>query len=319
MRQHSSADQRTKSRRRGIGFLVAILSVCLVALALIVNGQKRKSDTVGQAQSGQSAPGTNFPEPAPNSGPALSSAGTEPLSADFSQFSRSVPGIVGLAAVAVGGDGTVLSLGGWDSGPAWSTAKVPLVLAKMQEDQFSTITAAMRAAITASDNDSAKEIWASMGTPQEAALKMERVLRAVGDPTIVEYRAMRAAEGYTAFGQTTWSLADQAKFMSGIACDPGAVPLLELMGQVDPDQRWGLGQIPDTRFKGGWGPSLSGQYLVRQVGLVPTPNGTVAVAVAAEPNVGLGPEGLSNGEQALDALANWIAAHLGDLPAGHCS
>ncbi|MFM8856466.1 MAG: hypothetical protein ACKOI2_04550, partial [Actinomycetota bacterium] len=211
--------------------------------------------------------------------------------ADFTEFSRSVPARVGLAAVAVGGDGAVLSLGQWDSGPAWSTSKVPLVLAKMQDEHdHNNITPAMRAAITQSDNDSAKDIWASMGTPQEAAAKMERVLRAVGDPTDVEYRETRAAEGYTAFGQTNWSLVNQSSFMSGIACEPQAIPLLDLMGQVEPDQRWGLGTISETRFKGGWGPATTGEYLVRQVGLVPTARGTVAVAIAAEPNVGRGAE-----------------------------
>lgn len=320
MRQHSSADEQANRRRRAFGFLAAMLSICLVALVAVFIAHRRTNEAVAPPQSPRdAAANTHHLEPAPSAATISKPASAERLSADFSEFSGSVPAVVGLAAVAVGGDGTVLSLGQWDSGPAWSTSKVPLVLAKMQEGGDRNITPAMSAAITQSDNDSAKEIWASMGTPQEAASKMDKILRAAGDPTDVEYRELRAAEGYSAFGQTNWSLANQASFMSRIACDQQAVPLLDLMGQVEKDQRWGLGTIPDTRFKGGWGPAVSGQYLVRQVGLVHTPTGTVAVAIAAEPNLGRGPEGLANGERALDAIASWITSHLGDLPAGSCS
>jgi len=321
MKQHNFADGHGNRRRRVLGFLAAILSIGLVALVAIVVAHRRADSTGGSLQSQADVATTNPDHPespvsaanAPNPSPA------ERLSVEFSDLADSIPAVVGLAAVAVGGDGSVLSLGQWDTGPAWSTSKVPLVLAKMQQDSNRNITPQMTKAITQSDNDSAKKIWASMGTPQEAASKMEEVLRAFGDPTDVEYRELRAAEGYSAFGQTNWSLANQASFMSRIACDQQAVPLLDLMGQVEKDQRWGLGTIPDARFKGGWGPSTSGQYLVRQVGLVPTPKGTVAVAIAAQPNAGEGPGGLENGERALDTLVGWINSHLEDFPAGSCA
>jgi hypothetical protein len=64
-----------------------------------------------------------------------------------------------------------------------------------------------------------------------------------------------------------------------------------LMGNVEGDQRWGLGLLPDSRFKGGWGPSLSGDYLVRQMGLVQTSRGMTAVALAAAPASGLFDDG----------------------------
>ena len=55
-----------------------------------------------------------------------------------------------------------------------------------------------------------------------------------------------------------------------------------MMGNVA--QNYGLGTIPGARFKGGWGPSISGAYEVRQLGLVPDANGRiipVAIAVSA--------------------------------------
>ena len=58
------------------------------------------------------------------------------------------------------------------------------------------------------------------------------------------------------------------------------------MGQVEPSQTWGIGGIPGSEFKGGWGPSPSGKYLVRQIGVLTTPAGNIAVAIAAEPESG---------------------------------
>jgi len=60
---------------------------------------------------------------------------------------------------------------------------------------------------------------------------------------------------FTAFGQTIWALTDQARFTASAVCDSSNAPIFTLMGQVESDQRWGLGVIPDARFKGGWGPS----------------------------------------------------------------
>jgi hypothetical protein len=87
------------------------------------------------------------------------------------------------------------------------------------------------------------------------------------------------------------------------------------MGEVAADQRWGLGAIPETKFKGGWGPSVSGEYLVRQIALIPTPTGLSAVAVAAQPNSGSYDDGIAN----LTEVADWLMAHSHALPAGQCS
>jgi hypothetical protein len=59
---------------------------------------------------------------------------------------------------------------------------------------------------------------------------------------------------FTAFGQTIWSLTNQARFTAAAVCDTANTPIFTLMGQVENDQRWGLGFIPNTRFKGERGP-----------------------------------------------------------------
>jgi hypothetical protein len=86
------------------------------------------------------------------------------------------------------------------------------------------------------------------------------------------------------------------------------------MEQVEPDQRWGIGTVAGTQFKGGWGPSPSGSYLVRQMGVLSGPTGKVAVAMAAQPASG----SFADGTQDLTQMADWLTAHLTSLPAGHC-
>jgi hypothetical protein len=46
--------------------------------------------------------------------------------------------------------------------------------------------------------------------------------------------------------------------------DSGSAPIFTLMSRVEGDQRWGLGVIPHTRFKDGWGPSRAGNYSNRR-------------------------------------------------------
>ncbi len=50
------------------------------------------------------------------------------------------------------------------------------------------------------------------------------------------------------------------------------------MSQVDPSQSWGIGRtgFPGTEFKGGWGLSPSGKYLVRQIAVLTIPAGNRA-------------------------------------------
>jgi hypothetical protein len=218
---------------------------------------------------------------------------------------------MGLVISAIGANPRQLEFGDWTTGPAWSTSKVPLTIAALDEEN--PPTASMWAAITESDNAAAESIWDTLGgnTPT-AAQKVEAVLRKFGDPTTVEWHQRRPP--FTAFGQTIWSLTNQVRFTAGAVCDSGSAPIFTLMGQVEQAQRWGLGVIPETRLKGGWGPNPAGNYLVRQLGVLQTPTGLVAVALATEPSSG----SFSDGTQQLTEVSRWLASHMAELPAGQC-
>ena len=170
----------------------------------------------------------------------------------------------------------------------------------------------MSAAITLSDNDAADRVWASLGEPAAAAREVEAVLAEFGDDTVIQHEKVRPE--YSAFGQTYWSLAHQSQFLSAAACNSRSDPVLALMGVVASDQMWGLGVIPGAKLKGGWGPSVSGAYLVRQIALILTPSGLSAVSVAAQPNSGSYADGVAN----LTEVANWLMAHNALLPSGRC-
>jgi hypothetical protein len=233
------------------------------------------------------------------------------LTTDFHQL-KELNAQVGVAIKPVGSDQDPVVLGDLQTGKAWSTMKVPLAIAALHEKQSPTVTDTMVAAITESDNAAAEQIWASLGDPDTAAHKVEAVLRQAGDPTRVESTKVRPE--FTAFGQSDWALANQVRFISYAACQDSDEPILNLMGQIEPGQRWGLGTIAETRFKGGWGPSLTGQYLVRQMGVLTTPSGQAAVAIAAQPASGT----FNDGTQVLTKISAWLTQHLGMLPAGEC-
>ncbi|WP_264070272.1 class A beta-lactamase-related serine hydrolase [Mycolicibacterium komossense] len=190
---------------------------------------------------------------------------------------------------------------------------MPLVIAEMRTEQDpSQVTDAMRAAITQSDNAAAEQIWRTLGDPTAAAAAVEQVLQEYRDPTTVQSEKVRPE--FSAFGQSDWTLTDQSRFLAAAACDDRNAPVLALMGQIEDDQKWGLGVVSDAQFKGGWGPSQSGSYLVRQMGIIPTPNGLTVAAIAAEPTSG----SFADGIQALTAIARLLDAHRSALPAAQC-
>jgi hypothetical protein len=148
-----------------------------------------------------------------------------------------------------------------------------------------------------------------------AAGKVEAVLAETGDLTRVQFhKEPKVRPEFSTYGQTDWSLTEQLRFLSAAACDRRNTPVFSLMGQIEKDQRWGLGTIGGTKFKGGWGPSPEGRYLVRQMGLIATSAGVSAVAVAVEPYSG----SFSDGIKALNQIAEWLADHLVTLPSAEC-
>ena len=302
--------------------LAAMLTGCLVAAGGIfyVTHHPWTSENAataakqGAPPASAAAQGPNARPPTPVESRPASTVAPSPASANlensFNDLAASIDGDAGISIAPLGHPGDQLHFGQWTSGAAWSTSKVPVVLAALREQ--GTVSDAMNAAITQSDNAAAEQVWASLGDPATAKAKVEQVLRDAGDPTTVQSERVRP--GFTAFGQTLWSLADQASFLSNASCDPRAARVLELMSHIESSQSWGLGHLPGAQFKGGWGPSETGAYLVRQFGVIPTPTGSVAIAVAVEPPSG----SFSQGTQALDTIADWISSHLPDLPAGSC-
>jgi len=261
------------------------------------------------------APPRSSGKPSQTTPPASATASAPPkeaLEADFAALENRLQAKIGVAVSAVGTGQTPMALGDWQEGPAWSTIKVPLVIAAYRQQKPPKITDTMRAAIIESDNAAAESIWETLGDPTIAAGQVQQILQETGDATTVESRKLRPE--FTAFGQTVWSLVNQVRFTASAACNSEDQPVFDLMGQVVPDQSWGIGGIPGTQFKGGWGPSLSGKYLVRQIGVLTTPAGKVAVAIAAEPASGQ----FADGTQELGEVAKWLTGHLAAMPAGQC-
>jgi hypothetical protein len=126
----------------------------------------------------------------------------------------------------------------WQEGPAWSTIKVPLVIAAYRQGNPPHVTGMMKAAITESDNAAAESLWAQLGDPPAAAQRVQQILRETGDPTSIESRRLRAE--FTAFGQTIWSLTNQTRFITGAFCNGASDPIFQLMSQVAANQTCAL-------------------------------------------------------------------------------
>jgi beta-lactamase class A len=216
-------------------WIFAVGGALIVAVGAIVTFYVSPTSTPVRS----SAPSSPSSAPPPTATMVLNPA---ELAGDFAKFQSGLHAKVGVVVRTVGtGAAGPVSLGGLDFAdqPAWSTIKVPLVIASMRQHNASQPTTSMVAAITESDNAAAEALWEGLGDPATAAADVGNVLHDSGDPTTVESRKLRPE--YTAFGQTAWSLTNQAKFLAAAACDHRSRPVLDLMGQVTGDQRWGPG------------------------------------------------------------------------------
>jgi hypothetical protein len=226
------------------------------------------------------------------------------LETSFEELSKTVPASIGIAIASAVGR-SAASLGTWSTGVAWSTIKVPLAIAALRAGSSSGELVAK--AIAESDNAAAEELWSQLGDPAEAAQKVQAIIHDASDAT-TEVESRRLRPGYTAFGQTQWSQAGQAQFAARLPGIPDASPVVDLMYNLTTDHRWGLA-AKGFAAKGGWGPGLGGDYLVRQFAIVPTESGHVGVALAAEAHDGV----FATGVTVLNDLAEWLVDHLGEL------
>jgi hypothetical protein len=156
--------------------------------------------------------------------------------------------------------------------------KVPVIVAAIEAGHADW--EAIEAAITNSDNDAARRLWERL---EDGVAEVEAVLRRAGDPE-TRLERDRDLRGYSSFGRTVWTLPAALTFYAALARgellpEADTERVLDAMGRIVPEQRWGLGQVPGIRFKGGWGPSEGpdGGYEVIQVGIV----GPTVIAVAA--------------------------------------
>lgn len=212
------------------------------------------------------------------------------------QLNRLVADVVarhgGRAAVSVGS----FTAGDNRPEPAFSTMKVPLSIAALRQDPAFYQDAEI--AVTRSDNPAAHRMFARV-----PATSYERVIQEAGARTTTPAAYQMG---------TMWTTSDQAAFASGLRCVAGHEPVLDMMGRVVDYQRWGLGRIGGARFKGGWN-YYQGGHLARQFGLIPGPNGDIAVAITA-----YSPKGHQGSFAMLDDLANGLNAMRGDLPTSRC-
>lgn len=204
------------------------------------------------------------------------------------------------------------------AGTAWSTMKVPVILARYRlgTTPATGIGERVAAAITESDNEAASslfdEIVEAKGGVRQASAYVQRGLEETGDGRTV-VNTVPPADGFSTYGQTLWTLSAGLRFYSALArgclapADASAT-ILRLMGEIMPSQSWGLGQARfraarRVLFKGGWGPDPTGGYLVRQFGIVEAGGGGLAVGLIDIP-----PDGdFESGVLVLDRLADAVA------------
>ena len=239
-----------------------------------------------EERTNQRKPDPTQAAPKPDGKPDRPAPGGE-VSTDLEAAVRRVQdqfsGQLGLAISSPGGgqSATPIVFGSLEEGPAWSTAKVPVAIAAARNGG---VTPAMRSAITVSDNAAADSVWRSLGSADQAGAAATAVLREGGDHVTTIQTAV-TRPGFSAFGQTRWSLANQAIFGANLRCITGGRAVAELMGQIAAGQDYGLGTLPGAHFKGGWGPDGAGGYLTRQFGFIAgdKPGTFVGVAIAAKP------------------------------------
>ncbi|WP_084342516.1 hypothetical protein [Janibacter corallicola] len=290
----------------------------IVALCVLLAGCSG-----GGGQSGESATDTatstghsRGASPAPTTGAEGDRfpSTTDPLPSDLTRDLRRVLDRheeleASVSVVPVGGD-EPRTVGEAPTLVAWSTIKVPLALAIERAGLGEKAAADVEAAITASDNEAAADLWERLGSGRKASDATEAQLRRGGD-TRTEVPPEVTAPGFSPFGQSRWRLADQATFTASLPCLAGSTTVTSAMSRVLPGQSWGLGTIEGARFKGGWGPTPEG-YVVRQLGIVPGTKGDTAIALQVR-----------GGDHAADtAVADELAVvlreHSGQLPTGSC-
>lgn len=199
-------------------------------------------------------------EIAPDGDPYLSA---EELRAQLRDIAREISDEYGgRLGIAVTDGEDVVQVGLSGNSWAWSTIKVPVAVVADREGVATEEL--IVASISSSDNDAAYYL--------SAAIDMD-----LGDlGHVPELEPLP--------GETPWSLVEQARFAAELPCVDEIGTTWDAMGDIVEWQDYGLGQIPGTHFKGGWGQDTPRVYTLRQLGAVPVDGGTVGIAVITHPD-----------------------------------
>lgn len=271
------------------GMAVASLSACTIGDV---------SAPVGSTAA--NSPQPTLPESTPDKEPSVIKA------ADLHDAVEAIAADNPGTGIAVAGSDTVAAAGITNPRSAWSTAKVPLAIATERAGVADADTVSR--AITFSDNAAADSLWQALGGGEQAAQATQEI---IGTATVP---ATPPRPGFSAFGQTQWSVAEQAEFVAALGCQQGADPVLAAMGQPDPAQHYGLGTLDGSIMKGGWGPAEDGAYEARQMGLITLGGHTVAVAIYAKAESG----DYGEAQQMLTRLVKQLSAAEVEWPDAGC-
>lgn len=242
----------------------------------------------------------------------------------FDALSASTSARIGLA-VAPLGSGETQSFGSLQTGHAWSSIKVPILVTLMRDRHEELTASELRwaaAAIEVSDNDAAAGLFRRLeqihGGLSGASIAVKRVMASAGNTAAVT-TAPPPPGAVSTYGQTNWSASEASAFYRALAngclLGPGGTKyVLDLMSHVLPEQQWGLGEAHfdpswSVAIKGGWGPeAASGGYLVRQSGVVRNSVAGIAVTMIAEDS-----SGFEAAVGDLNRIASWLSHSVRNL------
>lgn len=287
-----TAPRRTAPRRMALGGLLMAGALCLSACG---QGEQETESEPGIAKqttprSTESAADTaDSPRdaaekaegaPADAQSDAANSAGADgaAVAGDLQRELDRIAANYGNVGIAVSDGTTTVAAGRTAPETAWSTSKVPVLIAAHRAGLIGPDV--VTSAITYSNNAAAQSAWDALGGGAQAAQAAQQVLAEAGDTT-TQVQSQVTRPEFSAFGQTQWSVGDQAAFMAKLRCVNGAEPILTAMSTPDPAQSYGLRNLEGAALKGGWGPDTAGGYDVRQMGLATIGGREVAVALIA--------------------------------------
>ncbi|HEY0280727.1 MAG TPA: hypothetical protein VGC32_20875 [Solirubrobacterales bacterium] len=245
---------------------------------------------------------------------------TSASSSSFAALEGEISGEIGVAYAPLG-SARSQTLGPLQVGHAWSSFKVPISVTVMLEQGGSLNSSQeslVASAITASDNEAAATLFLELEamTGGRASEAVERTLENAEGAAVEVATDPPPPGAVSSWGQTEWPLSASTSFYGALACGAygGATDtILNDMERVISEQQWGLGQVSfpsgaSVAFKAGWGPdgSESGPFLVRQAGIIRSPQGGAVVTIAAQDSSGSFEAGVSD----LDRVADWVAMNV---------